>query len=268
MTTLQKTHFQGARTGLFKKIVRLREAQAVYMPLLARTHDISLTDRQRMPETIPLYLPSEIPAEERCGCLGGIVDLEDRMRFAEAHDSLDELRRLLRTRTILNTSKIKHVTGQVPNTRARDVQRRFDIRVQACKERYRHARAKTLSLRGEGSWTSILRELKDEDIRALNERERTREETAERNRLAELAKFRPPASACAANNNDEDLDGEPYGVLLERVITIGESRRTLSWIWYGSGGCDGSDNEQMAEGMSIIQVRRSLAQNFGKLSST
>lgn len=241
MTILQKTRLQGSRTGLFKKIIRFREAQVTYMPGLGQFHETDVSDFQTNAETICLLLPSDLDPSLRLKvCVPGLANIEDRVRFAEAKDALDGLRRHLRTRTLLNQAKIKHVTGQIPNTRARGIQDRFDIRVRQCRDRYRLSRSKLLALRGEGEWTSVLKELRDEDVRALNERERTQEETAEHRRLAEMAQLRGEA--------DNDLDSDSYGVILEKVISSGESRRMLSWIWYSDCRVDVSDDVQMGEG--------------------
>lgn len=196
----------------------------------------------RLHEHTTLNLPSEITdtALRSQICSIELITAEDRLREAEANDALEELRRLLRTRTALNQAKVKHVTGQKPNTRARAVQQRMDARVTECKLRYRHSRERLLALRGKGAWETVLRELKDEDVRALNERERNREEKAERERLREMAKLR-------ATEGDVE-EGESYGVILQKAVSLGEGRRTLSWIWYTVPVGDGADDPHMNEG--------------------
>ena len=101
----------------------------------------------------------------------------------------------------------------------------MDARVTDCKNRYRHSRERLLVLWGKGAWEAVLQELKDEDVRALNERERNREERAEQECLREMAKLQ-------ATDGDVMEEGENYGVILQKAVSLGEGHRTLSWIWY------------------------------------
>ena len=143
---------------------------------------------------------------------------------------------------------MKHVTGQRPNTRARAVQQRMDARVTDCKVRYRHSRERLLVLWGKGAWEAVLQELKDEDVRALNERERNREERAEQERLREMAKLQ-------ATDGDV-MEGENYGVILQKAASLGEGRRTLSWIWYTVPVGNSVDDPHMNEGEYSSQSSR------------
>lgn len=192
-------------------------------------------------EQVQLHLPSDLGANRGEICSPTLINIEDRLREAEATDSLEELRRLLRHRTAVNQAKIKHVTGQRPNTRAREAQRRMDQRVTACKNRYRRTRAKLQQLRGDGPWQATFRELLDEDIRALNERARSTEERAEQERIRDIAK----------KKGDECVD-EDYGVILQKVVSVGEGRRTLSWIWYSVSFGDGKEDAWMNDGKHFI----------------
>jgi hypothetical protein len=123
-TVLQSTSLVEHRTTLIKRIHRFREIQQVYMPgldspLLAQLERAALppnTTSVHVEDCI-LFIPSELSATTRRRvCTPGLGDIEDRLRFAEAHDALDWLRHHLRNRTFTNKFKIKNVTGQKRNT--------------------------------------------------------------------------------------------------------------------------------------------------------
>ncbi|THU98729.1 hypothetical protein K435DRAFT_856377 [Dendrothele bispora CBS 962.96] len=100
---------------------------------------------------------------------------------------------------------------------------RFKLRNITGQIRYRLARAVLSRLWGPGDWEKDLKELKDEDVRGINERALNKEETAERRARIERLK----------SSGVFDEDSEEY--LIEEGIVSrvrGESRQTLSWIWY------------------------------------
>jgi hypothetical protein len=86
---------------------------------------------------------------------------------AQADDSLQELRRLLRITMGLRHFKFAQVgPSQRAGTRMRSMIERFKVKMDRCAERYRAARRALLSLDPTSAWASRLRELKDEDIRS------------------------------------------------------------------------------------------------------
>ncbi|KZP22585.1 hypothetical protein FIBSPDRAFT_717337, partial [Athelia psychrophila] len=109
-------------------------------------------------------------------CAEGLADVEARVREATAYDSLDELRCHLFTRTYVNKWRGKNVSGQHRSTRARTLQHTVDMRVHEAKTRYRASRHALLALRSSGSWQHALKDLRDDDVRALNERSMTEQE--------------------------------------------------------------------------------------------
>jgi hypothetical protein len=125
-TLLQKTSVVERRTLLLKRIQRFREIQQVYMPGLDpknRTHIEGVAEsnssRSVHVEDSKLYMPSDLSlADHNKYCPGGLPAMEDRLRFAEASDSLEDLRHHLRTRSFTNHFKVANVTGQIRNMRA------------------------------------------------------------------------------------------------------------------------------------------------------
>lgn len=147
------------------------ESHVVYLPCV--THLRLLAARQlstpEEPENIKLWLPSAIPQSLRGN--GGAAKMEWQLRFAQAQDSLIELRHCLRLRSYLFKYKDKNVRGQGANTRAMALITRADRKVKAAVDKYRDARAALESLAGYGpagqQWEQIIKILRPEDVRAL-----------------------------------------------------------------------------------------------------
>lgn len=219
-TVLQQAGFQDRRVALRKRVNIFRKLQTEYMPSLRHVlRDPSVLDdvQDIHAERIRLYLPSELSggSHRDRACTNGLPAVEERLREAAARDSLNQLRRILRTRTYLNKWRVHNVNGQRMSTRARSLQHRVDIKVHEAKSRYRHARKALLALRGPGLWEKTLKELRDDDVRALNERTLTDYEKAQREHRIKTGK---------------PWDEDAYeGVVVKG--TSGESRRKLSWIW-------------------------------------
>ncbi|KAF7983602.1 hypothetical protein HWV62_20507 [Athelia sp. TMB] len=237
-TVLQKAQFQERRVALRKRINAFRKQQTEYMPGLRHVlRDPTVLDDNLdiLTERIKLYLPSELSAGSHRdrACTTGLAGVEERLREAAARDGLSQLRRSLRTRTYLNKWRVKNLSGQRMSTRARSLQHRVDIKVHEGKSRYRHARLALLALRGPGTWTNVLKELKDDDVRALNERALTEREKAQREHRIKTGK---------------PLEDDVY----EAVVvdgTSGESRRKLSWIWMSQA--EDEDSPSMVEALRV-----------------
>jgi hypothetical protein len=75
--------------------------------------------------------------------------------------------------------------------------------------------------------------LEEADVRALNERALTEEERAQREAVHDLR------------------DVEEGGVSAYGVVALGESRRTLSWIWYAAKAGEPTEQE-LVEGVHYL----------------
>ena len=116
-TVGQQTSIQQRRTNLLKKISKFSTIQKKYMPgldryiaeLLPAPEEVSTS----MPELIPLYLPSSLPANQ-CSwvCIAGVQDIENRLRFAQASESLNKLRCQLMKRTYASRYKVWNISSQ------------------------------------------------------------------------------------------------------------------------------------------------------------
>lgn len=177
----------------------------------------------RAPQSINLYMPSDIPIDLRpTYCDPALIEMEANIRLACCADHVQELRRQLHLRVYLNKLKVKNITGQRGNTRARSMQDTVDEKVSAAASAYRKARAAYAALKGtEGAWAKRYRVLEDRDVVGLGERVQSEIQRLEEERTRRLVR-----------HGRADIP-----------ITSGESRRKISWLWY-TGALD--EEEEMA----------------------
>lgn len=237
-TLIQTTTVVERRTTLIKRIKRFGEIQRLYMPNFDPLSHVNPKAVPCQVEDFVLYLPSELNASDRRKfCPNGLPELEDRVRYAEACDSLESLRHHLRTRSFANTFKIANVTGQVQNTRARETQARIDDKVHTFAVQYRRARAALVVLRAgkDTDWQVKLAPLLQSDVRALNERELTQQEKDE----AVAMRFKNGVVSA------KDIEDERKQ---QAAVSVGEGRRKPSWIWYTGVIHEGLDDPMTRKG--------------------
>jgi hypothetical protein len=182
-TPTEKAAVQEKRNSLRRQLDKWREIQVVYMPgavaFRGATFDADAGEMpyDNHPELVRLWLPSQIPASHRApACLAGIVSKEQRLRIAQVHDALLELRHSRRVyRGVLNHYKI-HVagTGQRMATKSQAIIINSANRIKRACTRYRACRAALLALDPNGSWTQKYLELKPEDNRGPGKEEHER----------------------------------------------------------------------------------------------
>lgn len=224
-TSYQAAQLQEARTSLLRLIHRLRADQEIHMPrvsLLFDSDESTSSHTTKTPESIKLYLPSDLDIDDReAACSPALLDMETKLRFGGMSESLDELRHQLRFRTHMNKFKIKNITGQRPNTRARGIQARIEEAIKRAVETYRQHRAAYLRLVGPGEWEAKFRVLQDDDVRGLGDRLINEIDQADEERVREFVRSRKGVTSAS-----------------------GESRYRLPWIWYNvSSGLEGDKIE-------------------------
>lgn len=210
-TTLQQADIQECRLQVEKRIAAFRSIQSAYMPE-ATCHLAAMPPSdhsESRPETQSLILPSQLPPSI-CASNPSLADMERKLRYAQATDSIAELRQSLVVRAHLTKYKADQVRGQHSNTRARTLLNKAEARTEGIAARYRAARKYHLILAGPGEWENVLKPLQPQDIRSLS----ATEDDAIRTRR----------------------DG------------LGEGHRTLSWIWITAGTPHANDTSDMDEG--------------------
>ncbi|KAG6916283.1 hypothetical protein DXG01_007524 [Tephrocybe rancida] len=170
-TDLQRSKILERGNRLFRKIEAWTSIQTLYMPHVAtiRAED-DRTGGSDPPSTINmnLYLPSSII--DRIPCDPKFVEYEWRLRFAQAHGTLNDIRRGILLRSQMWKSKDKLVSGQRLHTRSHALLAKAKARVDAATEKYRQIYdALTILARHllKIGWDNDLRPLTDADIRGI-----------------------------------------------------------------------------------------------------
>jgi DNA polymerase III delta prime subunit len=211
----QRTKIQLRSNALQRKIESWCKFQLLYCPAVATLHAPSPKDNSASsikPHLIPLWLPSQING--RVSVDASLVNIEWKLRHAQAYESLDSLRHYLQVRAYLYKFKDRFVRGQGANTRARNAINGVQAKIDATAAEYRAAYGALLLLSSqvfEFGWKNEILLLKDEDIRDLSEGK------AER-----LGKKQS------------------------------EGRRTISWIWKTVPADDLNNDDFMRESMFIF----------------
>lgn len=226
---------------------------------ISQQNPVLPTGTNATPETIPIYLPSSLPANSRQAvCVTALVEQEDALRNAQADEALRDLCSGLQTRTFVHKFKRKHTGGQGAYTKSRELLDGIEHCICTAATRYRAARAALFALRGPGLWENVLQELRQEDIRGMSERllnDKGKEENCKARLMAGLS--------ADADGADIDAYGEPVEPTVLFNLETGEGRRTLSWIWY-TGTIKDSDTAKdgsLHEGKSHLLVIHRLTIN-------
>ena len=169
-TARHHTEVLELRNEISRNLSELRQSQCIHMPGLTPFLD-GVRDDEITEDSLKLWLPSEISAEERDSwCLPNIPRLEFRFRYAQADDSLAELRRLCRLVRNLKDQNSKHPgLVQRGHTRFQGLFDGFQKRIQRCADRYSHARDAMLALDVDQNfspgWMQRFKKLNESDIR-------------------------------------------------------------------------------------------------------
>ena len=117
------------------------------------------------PESINLWFPSAL-RDRDASCISGLPLLEFRLRYAEAVDSLTQLRCLLRVARSLRFQVHKHITGtQRTAPQGRGVSEGLYARIAHICARYRDDIVALRRLHPSGKWRDFLQDLKKDDVR-------------------------------------------------------------------------------------------------------
>ncbi|KAL0567068.1 hypothetical protein V5O48_014920 [Marasmius crinis-equi] len=278
LTEFKETSIQKKRTALLQRIRKFYGSLRHHMPSVQRLIDMEppLSEATR-PEELKLFLPSSLDhsilhpsaipdpsgaSTTQVVCPAELIDLEDRLRFAQAHESLSRLRAQLRAQTVAYKETSKEGASQSMYLRLHTLQDQIEAKVKALSETYRRARAALLVLRGEGSWCRVLRELKPEDVRGISERLLRAEEKRRFNKDRERAGY-----------STEDLNAlvgkvNVSTVAVNPTLARGQDKDQLSWIWYTHrivvDNSDGMDSISCEEGVDFQELQESLRSEWCK----
>jgi len=165
------TSLRDRRRLLSQAIQSLSSPQRVYIPgASALLDDIDPAIITETPETVKLWFPSQLTPDSRDGlCVEGLPRIEFRLRFAQAHDALNLIRRLRGVyQALLMKNQVHISSSQGTMTKAKALFSSFTLKINQAAARYRDARIALLRLDpGENilKWKDNLKELRREDIR-------------------------------------------------------------------------------------------------------
>ncbi|KAL0062253.1 hypothetical protein AAF712_010883 [Marasmius tenuissimus] len=226
LTDFRKETLAKSRTKLVQRILRYRQLLLHHLPFLRQTLEADPITSDSVPETLKLFLPSSLDSELRKLCPPDVMDIERRLCYGQAYDSLARLRAQLGARAVAFKRQSRVLPSQGNYTTTRALQDQIEVKVTASKLTYQSARNALMVLVGPGEWTERLRELKDDDIRGITERLLKDNEKEELRRAQELAGY-------TVKEINEVLDaGNVPTAPLKRGVTLGQSSLSLSWIWY------------------------------------
>jgi len=201
------------------------------------------------PENGTIWLPSKIPNNfrERV-CRSGLAAIEEKIRSAQCHDSLDAVRTVLNVKSRLVHFKNKSARGQREGNRSRTIIDRVHERARVAAERYRAARRGKLALAGAGDWEEVLRILEDGDIRGYQDAEKLRTRvgrpgTLEDGQLVAAEVGIAEERIDAAVDDDDSASVDLMAEKRDKRDGTGQTRRTLSWIWTSGTRSPNSEDE-------------------------
>ncbi|TFY56545.1 hypothetical protein EVJ58_g7570, partial [Rhodofomes roseus] len=170
-TDKQRADLLERANTLRRKVDAWTKIQQLYIPgievLRANTLEASGSKDVAVYD-VPLLLPSAIQSSLRVEPT--LREFEWRLRYAQAHESLDSLRQHLRLSSHLYHFKDRFTRGQRENTRARSVIDNVQHKVDDDAARYRrvrHALSQLGRLLGKSGWEQTLKVLTDGDVRLM-----------------------------------------------------------------------------------------------------
>lgn len=163
------TRLQLRSNALVRKIESWYTILQLYIPATFTLRQEAVGEKTVAPYELSLWLPSGIgkraPVEQR------LVDIEFKLRSAQASEALVNLRRHLQRRVTVYDARKRWVRGQGANTRALNLLESVEERITASKDEYRRARRALLNLGGMLGARGLDRSfppLLDSDVKALS----------------------------------------------------------------------------------------------------
>ncbi|KAG6893680.1 hypothetical protein C0992_009091, partial [Termitomyces sp. T32_za158] len=183
-TSLQRSKVIEQSNRLFRRIEAWMGIQVLYIPLAAtlRLRDDQLGGSEHVATAdVKLYLPSAMLGKAYCD--PKLQEIEWRLRYAQAHETLYEIRRAILTRSQMYKSKDALVRGQRMHTRSLALLQTVSDRITHGMAKYNEIRAALVVLGSalkKTGWKNILQELTDADLTGITALEDMRSEGSRR----------------------------------------------------------------------------------------
>lgn len=167
-TDLQIAKVVERANRLKRQIDAWAAVQLLYMPAISQLRIADESDTLTSAVNGELLLPSQVL--DRIPVSEDMMEIEWRLRFAQGHDALHDIRRLLLVRSQMYAAKDRFSRGQGQVTRSRNLILGVQSRIDANVLKYREFRAALLRLArplGKVGWDGELQVLHDNDVRGL-----------------------------------------------------------------------------------------------------
>ncbi|KAJ8090814.1 hypothetical protein PM082_024727 [Marasmius tenuissimus] len=234
-TDTQQSENQAKAAKLLNSICSHRQTLLGHIPALRQLMEDQPPEEQNSPCEMCLFFPSAINQEIRAvTCPKDLIRIEEQLREAQCYDFLARLRAQLQARTVAYKNASRLIPSQGLFTRTRILQNSIEKKINLLSSAYRAARKALLSLRGDGAWARVLKELRDEDVRGISERVVKEMEREERERAENIAGVTHDDFEALLENNIPTAPFNP-------VLTLGQTKQHLSWIWYTYKNVEGTD---------------------------
>ncbi|KAJ7017744.1 hypothetical protein C8F04DRAFT_1214941 [Mycena alexandri] len=251
LTADRESKIHEYRIAFMAKLRKFRELQVVYTPGAVRALAAEEGKREAdlpapNPESIRLWMPSELSAAERngTGCQWNVVQMESALREGQCSNALVVIRNLLHCKRYLITFRNDNLAGQKKTTRSHTIMEQLGQRVDVDACKYRDARVALTRLNG-AEFRPELRDLKPGDLVLEGEEARDPGEAARSDREAvkRLAKITGGTHGQPMRNDASAK--KPAGV---------------SWIWMSPGALDDSE-ESLHESLRVEWSRAKARKN-------
>jgi hypothetical protein len=159
-------------TKLSHSMARFQNLQATYMPVV--THLLILcppSSALEQPKVTSLYLPSQLSAIQLSLCMPGLTDIEKKLHEAQCSSSLEHLWDQLFIKTQFLVHKGLHLRHQAAGTWACALLNWNKVKIWLHVAKYRDACAALLKYHGDDTLSFEWEELKQEDIRWMEDPE-------------------------------------------------------------------------------------------------
>jgi hypothetical protein len=196
-------------------------------------HTMVTRDLDDQPELTEVPMPSTVTATARAMLDGVLLNCEAQLRLAAVQESLTNLLNQLRSRQLFKTYRISNARGTRATIAVSESLRRCSNNAMVAADAYRRHRAALATLDPRESWAAQFKELRDSDIRGINERALTEDEARTRDTMARL---QHQVADVGQDKESEDEDDE-LGALPTRATAPGETGdrlRAISWIWHNT----------------------------------
>ncbi|KAJ7176163.1 hypothetical protein C8R43DRAFT_1084657 [Mycena crocata] len=236
----RENKIQEWRHALLVKIAKFRTLQRVYMPGAATVLEEAEGERDTdiappKPEVVRLFMPSQMPADERDalrGCVAGLLGMEEKLRVAQCANSLVSLRARLHAKGHLIGFRNSNITGQVAATKARTLIELVGERAEGYAKRYRRGWVALMALKGAEAYPQF-RQLLSSDVQLDGDPGESDARAIKKLGMLSSGRNREPRHLA------------------------GTTRRVMSWIWTAAGALD--DKEGRVHESVRVEWARAMA---------